>query len=218
MSSNLSLRGVVTAIGFMGLVAASTSSFAADPADIKQESFRFAVPEHYVLVEHSVEPALQGGSVLFAPDSGQDAQARILHLQTYLSKYYPEQLAAMVPGQPREFLNLVLDTELKQTCSDYTLDSGKIRQRNGGTRINWWTSCQLKSDPGQYRFERGRMFLAESGGYFISHINLSQNKDHKFNRQEIHWFDKYLYNSGLCVKGADCGDEGALVSELFTEK
>ncbi len=218
MSSNFSIRAVVTALGFMGLATVTTPALAADTEGVQQESFRFAVPEHYVLVKHSVEPSLQGGSVLFAPDSTQDAQEKILHLQTYLAKYYPEQLAVMVPDQPREFLNLVLDTELKQSCSDYTLDSGKVRQRNGGTRINWWTSCQLKSNPAQYRFERGRMFLSESGGYFISHINLSQNKDHKFNRQEIHWFDKYLYNSGLCVKGADCGEEGALVSELFTEK
>lgn len=218
MSSNVFTRCAITSTCLMVLSSVQLPAWAEQPAAPSQESFRFAVPQHYVLVEHSVIPSLQGGSVTFAPEDVADPGERILHLQTYLADYYPETLAALAPSKPREFLNLVLDTELQKNCTEYTLDSGKIRKRNGGIRINWWTSCQLQSDSAQYRFERGRMFLSESGGYFISHLNMSQNKDHTFKRPEIHWFDKYLFNSGLCTKGIDCGEEGALVNELFTEK
>ncbi len=218
MNSKVFTRLAMAGLGLVALGAVHTPVAAAGAANAKQENFRFAIPEHYAVVEHRARPSLRGASALFAPSETVDVKERILHLQTYLSEYYPESLSALAQDQPREFMNLVLNTELEKACNVFTLDSGKIRKRNGGVRINWWTSCQLKSDPAKYRFERGRMFLANSGGYFISHINLSQNKDHKFKRQEIHWFDKYLFNSGLCVKGVDCGKEGALVNELFIEK
>lgn len=182
------------------------------------QNFRFALPDDYAVVQHQVNPALQGGSVIFAPAGETTPQERILRLQTYPAEYYPESLSALGTSKPREFLNMVIETQLQTKCVTSTVDSGKVREQNGETRVNWWTSCELISQPGQFEFERGRMFLSGTGAYFISHINESGNKSHQFARNEIRWFDKYLYNSGFCTSGNDCGEEGALIPQLFTEK
>jgi hypothetical protein len=204
----------------MALVVSSTLASGAYAAEKSagSQNFRFALPDDYAVVQHQVNPALQGGSVIFAPAAEASSKERILRLQTYPSEYYPESLQALGTSKPREFLNTVIETQLQSKCTSSTVDSGKIREQNGETRINWWTSCELANQPGQFEFERGRMFLSATGAYFISHINESANKNHQFARNEIKWFDKYLYNSGFCISGNDCGEEGALIPQLFTEK
>jgi hypothetical protein len=182
------------------------------------ENFRFAVPDQYSVIDHTVNPALEGGSVLFAPSSNVEATDYLMRLQTYQTEYMPPVLTAFDRSQSRELMNTILTTQLEAECSSHTLDSGKIRERNGEIRINWWTRCEKRDQPGLFEFERGRMFWNQAGAYFISHVNISDNKDHQFNRKEISWFDKYLINSGSCTSGKDCGAEGGLIGDLFKEK
>ncbi|WP_293266691.1 hypothetical protein [Neptunomonas sp.] len=185
------------------------------------QNFRFALPDNYAVVEHQVNPVLQGGSATFSPQIqvGKNAtETKIIRLQTYLADYYPAVLSELGVNKPKEFLNTILETQLTSACAKFTVNLGKVRNSDGVTRVNWWTSCKLNEQESSYQIERGRMFLSAAGGYFISHINQSTNKHHAFSKREVKWFDKYIYNSGFCTAGKNCGQEGALVAQLFTEK
>jgi len=186
--------------------------------DTENDNFKFALPDNYSVIEHKVHPRLNGGSVVFAPTNNLKADKELLRLQTYPLEYIPKDITSIGIDKPRETLNTILMAQLEENCINKTVDSGKIRHRNGGIRINWWTTCQLAATPEQYAYERGRMFLSKSGAYFISHINHSNKENHKFSRNEVKWFEHYLYNSSLCQTGKNCGEEGALINEMFVQK
>lgn len=200
-------------------VALSAGLFlAANSVYAKNDNFRFAIPDGYTVVKHHIDPETKGGFVELAPVSEQPLKNRILRLQSYPAVSYPKEIKTLGMKKSRELLNKIIGSQLKNKCAKHSVNSGKIRKRNGGVRINWWTSCQMSDGSNTHEFERGRLFLSDTGAYFISHINRADNDKHQFSRNEIKWFDRYLHNSGLCETGKNCGEEGALVQEIFKQK
>ncbi|MCG8428137.1 MAG: hypothetical protein MI754_12335 [Chromatiales bacterium] len=185
------------------------------------ENFRFALPAGYVVTDHDVHPQYKGAIVTLSPknsvQSEDGVEQKVLRVQTYLAKHYPNDFA-QAAKKPKEFLHELIASQLKSKCSEHTVDSGIVRRRSGKIRINWWTSCRSALSNGVHEYERGRLFLSKKGAYLLSHINRSENSKHRFATKEVKWFDKYLYNSGFCKTGENCGQEGALLAKIFEEQ
>ncbi len=201
----------------------STNLHASEESIEIEQNFRFALPEDYLVMEHKPIPEYSGGSALLFTEEtsvaeNADAQHKLVRVQTYLSKFYPVELVELQSNEPKEFLKKIIESQLNAQCSSFSFNSGKVRKRRDETRINWWTRCTLADSNGWYEYERGRIFLSDSGAYILSQVNRNDNPDHRFGMHEKKWFDTYLYGSRFCTSGNNCGQEGALVSQLYREK
>ena len=200
----------------LGLI--SNEAFGKDSEPVLN-SFKFALPEGYQVISHSLTPQYSGGSaVLMSSETSAgdtSEKKKIIRVQTYLKDSFEPKVNEERFKKPKELLEKLITSQLDAFCSEYTYDSGRVRREKHDVRVNWWVSCKLAGQQEAYEYERGRMFMSETGVYILSHSNQNSDPNHRISSKEKLWFDTYLYRSGVCTLGKDCSNEGALVTGLF---